>query len=167
MSTVPLARMIRVLAVPIVLMFAGPRVSGVDAQRGGPRQDGVTVDVKGPFIIGFFPPFTEAERAADDEGISEGLAHLGFALQDIEKCYRNKSASYRIEITRSITLRDGRQTRRISIPADWEHAVGLILVAPGKPARTVFAQDGPSSLTVTGPQAAAEYFGAGGCRGEK
>ena len=34
------------------------------------------IDVKGPMIIGFFPPFTKAEKDADDGGIREGLAHL-------------------------------------------------------------------------------------------
>src|SRR5688500_14547720 len=76
-------------------------------------QEAVTVDVNGPLVIGFFPPFTEAEQAADDGGIREGLAHLRFALEDIAKCYGNKAATYRLEITRSVILRDGRQVRRI------------------------------------------------------
>src|SRR5438128_1864432 len=109
------------------------------AQSGPQGQGPVTVDVKGPLVLGFFPPFTKAEVAADDGGISEGLAHVRFALENIAKCYGDNAASYRLEVTRSVTLRDGKQVRRIRIPRDWEHAVGIIFAMPGRPARTVFA----------------------------
>lgn len=149
----------------MVLACVGSVESAAQDERAA--QGAVTVDVKGPVVIGFFPPFTEAEKAADAGEIREGLAHLRFALDDIAKCYSDRAATYRLDITRSVTLRDGTQVRRIDIPRDWEHAVGLILVRPGRPARTVFATAGPSTLVVLGPAAAGEYFAASGCREDK
>jgi len=140
------------------------QVEGSAGQNPRPRQGAITVDVRGPVILGFFPPFTKAEEEADDGGISEGLAHVRFALEDIARCYGNKSATYRLDVTRSVTLRDGKRTRRINIPRDWEHAVGIILVVPGRTARTIFATDGPSSLIELGPTAVADYFDAPACR---
>jgi hypothetical protein len=149
----------------VTLMLASACAMSRAAQNERSGQQGpVTVDVKGPVVIGFFPPFTEAEESAHNSGITEGLAHAGFALADIAKCYGNKAATYRFDITRSVTLRDGSQIRRIDIPRDSEHSVGIIFAMPGRPARTVFAAAGPSSLVVLGPAAAAEYFGAEDCR---
>jgi len=130
------------------------------------EQGAVTVDVKGPLILGFFPPFTKAEEQLDDGGINEGLAHLRFALEDIAKCYDNKAATYRLEVTKFVTLRQGRTIRRIALSRDWEHAVGIIFATPRRQHRIVFAEAGPSSLIVIGPSTAAEYFGAQTCRRE-
>ena len=146
----------------LMLASAGPMAGEVQNER--PGHGPVTVDVKGPVVIGFFPPFTEAEETAQNSGINEGLAHVGFALEDIAKCYGNKAAIYRLDITRSVTLRDGTQVRRIDIPRDREHAVGIIFAVPGRPAHTVFAAADASSLVLLGPTAAAEYFGAVACR---
>jgi hypothetical protein len=126
-------------------------------------QGGATVVVEGPLIVGFFPPFTRAEEEANDSGIAEGLAHVRFALDDIAACYANTAAIYRLDVTRSVTLREGRTVRRITLPSDRNHAVGIIFAMPGRQHRIVFAQDGPSSLSVAGPSAAAEYFGAQAC----
>ena len=127
----------------------------------------VVVEVGGPVVIGFFPPFTKAEEEADDGGISEGVAHLRFALEDIAKCLGDRPATYRLEVTRSITLREGKSVRRINIPKDWDHSVGIILAAPGREPETVFATAGPSSLIDAGPSAAGRYFGAPECRGSE
>jgi hypothetical protein len=129
-----------------------------------PQQPSVTIDVKGPLVVGFFSPFTKAEEEADDGGIREGLAHLRFAIEDISKCYEDETAVFRIEITRSVILRDGRRTRRINIPRDWNGAVGLIFALPGRRHRIVFARGGPSTLATVGPPAAAAYFGAPACK---
>jgi hypothetical protein len=141
--------------------------TGTSTQSARPGQEPVTVEVNGPLILGFFPPFTKAEEDADDGGISEGLAHMRFALEDIEKCNGDRTATYRLDITRSVTLRDGKRVRTVRIPRDWRHAVGIILAAPGRPALTVFASDGPSSLIQLGPSTVADYFGATACRSNK
>jgi hypothetical protein len=134
------------------------------AQSARPGQGPVTIDIKGPVVIGFFQPFTQKEEETDDGGIREGLAHVRFALEDISKCYTNESAIYRLDVTRRVTLRDGRRTRQIRIASDWDHAVGLIFAIPGREPRVVFALGSPASLVVTGPMAASEYFGASACQ---
>jgi hypothetical protein len=96
--------------------------------------------------------------------VIEGLAHVQFALEDIENCLQNKNAVYRLDVTRRITLRDARTVRDIRIPSDWGYSVGLVFAAPGRPPRVVYATAGPGSLTELGPAAAAEYFSAPACR---
>ena len=151
------------LSIWLVFVLLVP-VSTSAQNRAG--QGSVTVAIDGPLILGFFPPFTKAEEEADDSGIAEGLAHVRFALEDIAECYANESAIYRLDVTRSVTLRDGRTVRRITLPGDRNHAVGIILALPGRQHRIVFAEDGPSSLSAVGPSAAAEYFGAAACSRE-
>jgi hypothetical protein len=124
----------------------------------------VVIDVTGPLVIGFFPPFTKTEESED--GVIEGLAHMRFALDDIAECIADTSTTYRLDVTRSIVLRDGKRVQRVTLPRDWGHAVGIILVAPGRSRRTVFAPEGPSTLIQLGPAAAAEYFGKPACRRE-
>lgn len=131
--------------------------------QGGPTKPAV-VDVTSPLVVGFFPPFTEAEKEDDDGGIGEVLSHVGFALEDIANCYDNKAAEYRLEETRSITLRDKGRVRRIQLSRRWDRAVGILMVAPGRDPRIVFASAGPSSLQYLGPEAAFHYFGAKNCK---
>src|SRR5262245_26183853 len=101
----------RRLAVPwLVLILLGPMSTSAQSRS---AQGDVTVVVKGPLILGFFPPFTKAEEEANDSGIVEGLAHVRFALEDIAECYANEAAIYRLDVTRSVTLREGRTVRRL------------------------------------------------------
>jgi hypothetical protein len=152
-----------VTLVAVVMCPATPQMQSLEPRAAaGP----VTLEVKTPLVIGFFPPFTEAEKQNDDGGISEGLSHLSFALDDVAACYPSKTVLYRLEETRSITLRDEGRVRRIPISRQWERSVGIVFVAPGRAPRVVFASAGPSSLQYLGPQAAFEYFGAIGCKQE-
>jgi hypothetical protein len=157
-----LIRNVRELSALLAVLLVSVFQLGAYAQRARPEQGPITVDLTGPLILGFFPPFTEAEAAEDR--IIEGLAHVRFALEDISRCYKNDSATYRLDVTRSVTLREGQGTHRIDIPGDSEHAVGIILAMPGQPPRTIFATDGPSTLGGLGPLAAADYFGEPGCQ---
>src|SRR5690349_8345594 len=95
--------------------------AALSAQQAAANQGPITLDVTGPLIIGFFPPFTEQE--AKEDGVIEGLAHVRFVLQDIGKCYPEPSARFGLWVTRHITLRDSGTVREISIPSDWDHAV--------------------------------------------
>jgi hypothetical protein len=76
---------LRPLFVVTLLLLVGLDASAGQSAR--TRQGAVTVNVSGPLVLGFFPPFTKAEEQADDGGISEGIAHVQFALEDIAKCY--------------------------------------------------------------------------------
>jgi hypothetical protein len=151
----------KVLAALVVLLVGTQINQAAESQRARPGQGPVNVNVTGPVILGFFPPYAESEEKED--GVIEGLAHLRYALEDIGRCFGDGTAIYRLDVTRSVTLRDGRRVERIRIPEDSAHAVGIILVRPGRPSRTIYATDGPSTLQRLGPQAAAQYFDAAGC----
>lgn len=124
----------------------------------------VTVTVSGPTIVGFFPPVTQKEIDEDDGGLREGTAHVTFALEDIEKCLAPRKLTVSLEFTRSLLVTDGHKSTKIDFPSDWEHAVGIVLISPGKAPMTVFATAGPSSLLETGPQAAWKYFSEPSCK---
>jgi hypothetical protein len=132
------------------------------AQSARPSQGPVAITVSGPLVIGFFPPYSKEEEGSD--AVIEGLAHVRFALEDIAKCFQNKDAAYRLDVTRRFTLRDGQTVRNLGIPSDWGHSVGLVFATPGRAPHVVYATDGPGSLVETGRSQAAEYFGAPVCR---
>jgi hypothetical protein len=153
-------RLCAILYVLAGLLIVALALSPSDASAQD-NQD-VTIDVRGPLVIGFFPPYSKAEESEDS--VIEGLAHVRYALEDIAKCMNDKNATYRLEVTRSIVLREGRRLQRLNIAHDSENAVGIILAAPGRPQRTIVATVGPSTLMQLGPSAAAEYFGKPACR---
>lgn len=157
--------MIRYPVITVALVVALHADTSMQSAKS--REPAVRIDVKGPVVIGFFPPYTRAEQQADDGSISEGLAHVRFALEDIAKCYENKAAVYRLDVTRRIVLRDRNRIHRIDIPRDPGRAVGLVFARPRHEPRTVFAVDGPATLIALGPMTAAEYFGAKGCRNDR
>jgi len=68
------------------------------AQRVRTGQGPVTIAVKGPLVVGFFPPYSKDEEESDS--IVEGLAHVEFALDDISKCLKDKKAVFRLDVTR-------------------------------------------------------------------
>src|SRR5688572_7155960 len=94
---------------------------------------------------------------------SKGLPTCGTPWRTLVDASETGRRSTGSDVTRSVTLRDGRRVERIRIPEDSAHAVGIILVRPGRPSRTIYATDGPSTLQRLGPQAAAQYFDAAGC----
>lgn len=117
-------------------------------------------------IIGFYPP-EEPSRVEDDRGMSEGIAHLQFALEDVARCLHDASAVVRLELTRSLKLVDDKREETIALPREWPGAVGALLARPGARPRVVHAAAGPSSLGILLPEVAAEYFDAPACREAK
>ena len=51
----------------------------------------VTIEIKGPAVIGFFPPVRQLGDDNPDDGVIEGTAHLSFALEETAACLK-KSA---------------------------------------------------------------------------
>ncbi len=123
-------------------------------------QPNLVVTLKGPTAIGFFPPTTQAEVDADDGGIREGMAHVRFALEDVEKCLAPRKVVIQFEQIRSLTIVDGSKTQQFPFPAD---AIGIVLAAPGKVPEIVYTH-GPSFLIQTAPQAASKYFSEPNCK---
>jgi hypothetical protein len=124
----------------------------------------VHVVVSVPTIVGFFPPVSQADLDHDDGGIREGIAHVQFALEDVEKCLSPRKLSIRFEQTRSLDISDRGSDHRLDFPPDWFHAVGIVLVSPGTAPVVVYATAGPSSLSETAPQAAWKLFSEPKCK---
>jgi hypothetical protein len=123
-------------------------------------QSTLVVTLEGPTAIGFFPPTTQVEVDEDDGGISEGIAHVQFALEDVEKCLLPRKVSIHFKQIRSLTIVDGAETQQLPFPAD---AIGIVLATPGKVSEVVYAS-WPSTLIETGPQAAWKYFSEPNCK---
>ena len=120
--------------------------------------------VRGPTVIGFFPPLGQAEFDDPTSGASEGLAHLQFALSDVAKCLEPISPEIRLELARQLTVQVDGETTSIKLPRERDRSFGAYLVKPGATPRAVYATMGPSALQQFIPDAAAEYFGVPGCR---
>jgi len=84
----------KVLAALVVLLVGTQINQAAESQRARPGQGPVTVNVTGPVILGFFPPYAESEEKED--GVIEGLAHLRYALEDIGRCFGDGTAIYRL-----------------------------------------------------------------------
>ena len=155
-------RVIRTIALIGLFSLVGSAAANPDAAQ-LPESEGVA-DIAGPTAIGFFPPITQEERDHDDGGLREGYAHLEFALEDVQQCLAPRPVALKIKITRSLLVRDGVTIDRLEFPTDWAHAVGIVLVTPGKPPVVVYATAGPSSLQELAPQAAWQYFSEPKCK---
>ena len=126
----------------------------------------VTIDVKGPAVIGFFPPVKGLGDDNPDDGVIEGTGHLSFALEDTDGCLKKSgvTAQVSLETASTLVVKEDGHTRRIVLPKSWAKAVGVYLFKPGAPARVVYAEnDGPGALMEKLPRAAAEYFSAAAC----
>jgi len=143
---------------PLAIALALLAASGLVAD------DSATVTVQGVTIIGFFPPYTQNELDHDDGSIGEGTAHVGFALEDLEKCLKQQEPQVRFELTKSLTLTDGAHVRRIAIPNEPGKTVGIVLAKPDAEPMVVYATVGPSSLQWLALDAAADYFGTPACK---
>lgn len=124
----------------------------------------LSVTIEGPTVIGFFPPVTQADLGNDNGGLSEAIAHLNFALQNIATCLGREKAAVSFEYTDSITLSNGDVTYHYDFTSEPGQAVGILLALPGKEPALVFATAGPSSLSVLGPQEVWIYFSEPSCQ---
>ena len=117
------------------------------------------IRVTRPTIIAFLPPAVQDQR---DRGATEAVAHVGFALEDTQKCLAKRPLDYRlIYADRLQVTLDGR--RHAFELNKMGQGVGAILLAPGKAPRQIHTTIGPSTLMYMLPTAAAEYFGAPPC----
>lgn len=146
----------------VTLLLSACVISG--AQK--PVSAEADVIVNGPVVVGYFPPVTEEEINNPGSGAGEGIAHVRFALEDTLKCLKASGIEARaqLEMVKALKVTEGTSTKRLALPTTWPEAAGAYLFLPGKPARMVPAQAGPSSLITLVPEAAAEYFGAKACR---
>jgi hypothetical protein len=153
---------------PPAVTDSKPAATSVDPENVTPAKPAEEPEdqatVSGFAAIGFFPPITEAQKENDDGGLTEGFAHLEFALDDVAKCLAPKNVDLVIKITRSLTVTNGSATHKFDFPQDWAEAIGIVLSRPGKEPVVVYATTGPSSLIETAPQAAWKYFSEPNCK---
>ncbi len=123
------------------------------------------VPLTGPRLVGFFPAVTQRE-IDKDQGLSEGLNHLKWAMDDTLKCLRQSGikAEAQIIFGRSfVVMRDGKR-KRITPPGSQPEEIGVYLLSPGKEPVAITAAVGPSALIMMVPDAAAGFFGAPACK---
>lgn len=128
--------------------------------QAGPRAPVQTVQVTGPVVVGFAPLEVRGQK---DEGSIEGVAHANFALQDTAKCLRPKKVKIEFWFADTIVLVDGGR-RATFATSKMGQGFGAILVEPGRKAKVVFSEQGPSTLQWLLPTAAFEYWNAPGCK---
>ena len=121
-------------------------------------------DDSSPMLIGFAAPalFDSSER-----GAVEARAHLEFALSDTIACLGLPDLGVEILLQNEVVVhhRGGTATHRL-VDDQAGSSVGVVLVGTSRPPMVVFASAGPSSLSFTLPNAAAEYFERDACRRE-
>jgi len=138
---------------------ADTRPGQADEDRGHLAKKGPEVVITAPTLIAFAKP---GLRDARDEASSEALAHLAFAVEDTKRCALPEHAKVEIIYADIFIVRNGAMTQAFSTSANG-HELGAVLVEPGRKARLVIAEVGPSALVQMLPEAAAKYWNLPSC----
>lgn len=109
-----------------------------------------------PTVIGYFPPAADSAEAEGD-GYSEGEAHVGFALQDAEKCLGRDSAHVALVVDTAVRVQNQGRTDTLRFSRADSLSFGAYLIAPGRPPRLVHVP-WPSALIPAVAEAIPEYF---------
>ena len=146
-----------------VLAACGQRADSPPSQPASPRPADTTalVVVDRPTVIGFFPPARDSAEAAE-EGYTEGVAHVDFALQDAEACLGRDSARVALVVDTAVRIQRGARRDTLRFPRVDSLAFGAYLIAPARPPRLVNAS-WPSALMPAVTEAIPDYFGRPPC----
>lgn len=109
-----------------------------------------------PTVIGYFPPAGDSTEAEED-GYSEGVAHVGFALQDAENCLGRDNAHVALIVDTAVRLQYRGRTDTLHFSRVDSLSFGACLIAPERPPRLVHAP-WPSALIPAVAGAIPEYF---------
>jgi hypothetical protein len=120
------------------------------------RDTTALVVVDRPTVIGFFPPAKDSAEANED-GYSEGQAHIGFALQDAEACLGRDSAQIIFVVDTGVRIQHGSRIDTIRFSRIDSLSYGAYLIGPGAQPLLVNAY-GPSQLIPAVSEAIPEYF---------
>jgi hypothetical protein len=85
--------------------------------------------VKGPTVVAFFPPVSDAELA-DDADLSETLSDFQYYADEVRGPFKKAGISFHETYTRSFTVR--LKTRAITFRTTRRKDVGYYFIAPGK-----------------------------------
>jgi hypothetical protein len=145
---------ISVVALSLLLLLASLSVEA------GPASVTKSISVSKPTLIAFMPP---SLLSSTEDGDSEAVAHLQFAVEDTVKCVRPKHLKVIFAYADIVALHNG--SRSESVPVyKLGQAIGAILVEPRRRAHVVSEEDGPSMLQQLLPMGAFKYWRARGCQ---
>lgn len=104
----------RPLAVISTISLAGcTHAPGPRNKRAGPPRDTTAlVIVDRPTAIGFFPPARDSAEASED-GYSEGIAHIRFALDDARGCLGHDSRQTILVVDTAVRIRQRGRTHTL------------------------------------------------------
>lgn len=109
-----------------------------------------------PTVIGYFPPAADSTEA-EEEGYSEGVAHVGFALHDAENCLGKDSARVALVVNTAVRVQYRGRTATLRFSRVDSLSFGAYLIAPERPPRPVNVP-WPSALSPAVAEAIPEYF---------
>jgi len=110
-------------------------------------------------IVAFLPL---ALRSSKDGGTRSAISHLKFAVTDTSECLRPMKLVVRTVYTDRIVLEHDSRRETFDTSKSGQ-GIGAILAEPGRDARIVVSEIGPSALVHLLPRAASEYWHAPSC----
>jgi hypothetical protein len=125
---------------------------GVFATTAADRQP--TITVRGPTIVAFFEPVTEAQLKADPD-TNEVLSDFQVYAGGARKAFLNTGIDFQAIYVKSFRIRIGNKTTTFRVG---KSGVGYYFVAPGKKPRIEYGVNTDIGLVDT----AKEYFGSFG-----
>ena len=121
-----------------------------------------TVHVRGPTVIVFVPPSWEVEAKAH-EGAREMIAHVRFAVEDVNKCKGSARISVRMVSADQLALTLDGQRRVIDLAGKFPDSAGAYLFKPGKKPCAIATSDDTAFLGTKLSQAVGEFFEVSVC----
>lgn len=126
------------------------------------RRTTAVVQVHGPTVVVFAPPRWELE-AERDPGAVEELAHVRFAVADVNSCKGTTALTVLLVFASRLALRlDGRRTV-IDLSRKFPDSPGAYLLKPGKKPRALVTPNDAAGLGDILSRAVGEFFGVPGC----
>jgi hypothetical protein len=132
------------------------RHADADPARNAVSDTTALVVIDRPTVIGYFPPAADS-AAAEEDGYAEGVAHVGFALQDAEKCLGRDSARVALVVDTAVRFQYHGRTDTLRFSRVDSLSFGAYLIAPERQPRLVDVP-WPSALIPAVAEAIPEYF---------
>jgi len=132
----------------------------------GGRPAGDTTElvvVTEPTAIGFFPPPRDSADAQDD-GYSEGVSHIRFAIEDAGSCLGRDSSQLVLLVDTAVRIRRGARIDTLRFSRVDTLSYGVYFVMPGREPYLVPHGAGPSTLIPAVNEEIPKYFGGPKCQ---
>jgi hypothetical protein len=127
-----------------------------DTSRRAAADTTMLVDIDRPTVIGFFPPAKDSIEA-EESGYSEGVAHVGFALEDARTCLGPESSTVVLVVDTAVRLRQTGRIDTLHFSRVDSLSYGAYLLAPGRDELLVHAR-APSALNHAVTESLPTYF---------